>query len=198
MQVSTTSRMPGMVRIGEALLAPEMVTPNGWMSRWSSNAMISASWASCWSRQGVITRARPCSRPPWPQDGHPVVDVENFAVEPDAVFQSCLIRQPAAEVLPLAIVTADSSSRWKAHPARRAGRAEFITQLRSLPTLTKLGTLVFSIPQTFGRYGSDPTGGSAGSDFNLPSFARLQARQHQLLNSLGARQTPSKGDEREG
>lgn len=196
--IEQQARMP-MVRIGEALLALEMVTPEQLeVALEQQRHDRSVPLGELLVRQGVITRAALQSTLARKM-GYPVVDVENFAVEPDAVRELPYAVAKRLEVLPLAIRDGRLVVAME-DPTRRDAldELEFITQLKIVPTLTKLGTLVFSIPQVFERYGGDAAGSSSGSDFNLPSFTPdFKLDSIELLNSLEREQTPSKADDRD-
>jgi hypothetical protein len=104
--IEQQARMP-MVRIGEALLALEMVTPEQLeVALEQQRHDRSVPLGELLVRQGVITRAALQSTLARKM-GYPVVDVENFAVEPDAVRKLPYAVAKRLEVLPLAIRDGD-------------------------------------------------------------------------------------------
>lgn len=153
--IEQQARMP-MVRIGEALLALELVTPEQ-----LEQALVqqrddrSVPLGELLVRRNVISRAQLQSALARKM-GYPVVDVENFAVEPDAVRKLPHAVAKRLEVLPLVLRDGRLIVAME-DPTRRDAldEVEFITQLKVVPTLTKLGTLQFAIPQAFDRYGAE-------------------------------------------
>ena len=170
--IEQQSRMP-MVRIGEALLALELVTPEQ-----LEQALVqqrddrSVPLGELLVRRGIISRGQLQSALARKM-GYPVVDVDKFAIEPDAVRKLPYAVARRLEVLPLVlrdgrlIVAMEDPTRREA-----IDEVEFITQLKVVPTLTRLGTLQFAIPTTFDRYGAEalPQGNDSLPDFQ-PDFA---------------------------
>ena len=88
--------------------------------------------------------------------GYPVVDVENFAVEPDAVRKLPHAVAKRLEVLPLVLRDGRLVVRDGGPDASRcAGRGRVHHPAQGRATLTKLGTLQFAIPSTFDRFGGE-------------------------------------------
>jgi type II secretory ATPase GspE/PulE/Tfp pilus assembly ATPase PilB-like protein len=153
--IEQQAKMP-MVRIGEALLALELVTPEQ-----LEHALVqqrddrSVPLGELLVRKGVISRAQLQSALARKM-GYPVVDVENFAIEPDAVRKLPHAVAKRLEVLPLVLRDGRLIVAME-DPTRRDAldEAEFITQLKVVPTLTKLGTLQFALPAAFERYGAE-------------------------------------------
>ncbi|MCF8204390.1 MAG: Flp pilus assembly complex ATPase component TadA [Methylotenera sp.] len=166
--IEQQARMP-MVRIGEALLALELVTQEQ-----LEQALVqqrddrSVPLGELLVRKGVITRAQLQSALARKM-GYPVVDVEKFAIEPDAVRKLPLAVARRLEVLPLVLREGKLIVAME-DPTRRDAldEIEFITQLKVVPTLTKLGTLQFAIPTAFDRFGSEALPRNQGD--NLPDF----------------------------
>ncbi|HEY9107657.1 MAG TPA: ATPase, T2SS/T4P/T4SS family [Roseateles sp.] len=178
--IDQQARMP-MVRIGEALLALDFVSPEQ-----LEQALVqqrddrSVPLGELLVRRGVISRAQLQSALARKM-GYPVVDVENFAVEPDAVRKLPYAVAKRLEVLPLVLRDGRLVVAME-DPTRRDAldEVEFITQLKVVPTLTKLGTLQFAIPTTFDRFGSEAISRSSGDtspdftpDFTLESSNKL-------------------------
>jgi len=165
--IDQQARMP-MVRIGEALLALDLVTPEQ-----LEQALVqqrddrSVPLGELLVRKGVISRPQLQSALARKM-GYPVVDVENFAIEPDAVRKLPHAVAKRLEVLPLVLRDGRLVVAME-DPTRRDAieEVEFITQLKVIPTLTKLGTLQFAIPRTFDRYGSEVL---SRTDSPLPDF----------------------------
>ncbi|CAM3837646.1 GspE/PulE family protein [Roseateles saccharophilus] len=165
--IEQQARMP-MVRIGEALLALDLVTPEQ-----LDQALVqqrndrSVPLGELLVRKGIISRAQLQSALARKM-GYPVVDVENFAIEPDAVRKLPYAVAKRLEVLPLVLRDGRLIVAME-DPTRRDAidEVEFITQLKVIPTLTRLGTLQFTVPATFERFGSD---GPQRNDAPLPDF----------------------------
>lgn len=178
--IEQQARMP-MVRIGEALLALELVTPEQ-----LETALVqqrddrSVPLGELLVRKGVISRAQLQSALARKM-GYPVVDVENFAIEPDAVRKLPFAVAKRLEMLPLVLREGRLIIAME-DPTRRDAidEVEFITQLKVVPTLTRLGTLQFAIPTTFDRFGSEAVSRSSidplpdlTPDFTLESSNKL-------------------------
>jgi type II secretory ATPase GspE/PulE/Tfp pilus assembly ATPase PilB-like protein len=135
-------------------------------------------------RKGVISRAQLQSALARKM-GYPVVDVENFAIEPDAVRKLPHAVAKRLEVLPLVLRDGRLIVAME-DPTRRDAieEVEFITQLKVVPTLTKLGTLQFAIPATFDRFGADAL--PRGKVDPLPDFTPDFALEssNKLIESL--------------
>jgi len=178
--IEQQAKMP-MVRIGEALLALDLVT-----QAQLEQALLqqrddrSVPLGEILVRKGVISRAQLQSALARKM-GYPIVDVENFAIEPDAVRKLPHAVAKRLEVLPLVLREGKLIVAME-DPTRRDAidEVEFITQLKVVPTLTKLGTLQFAIPAAFDRYGAEGPSRSAGDapldfqpDFPLESSNKL-------------------------
>lgn len=166
--IEQQAKMP-MVRIGEALLALELVTQEQLeLALVQQRDDRSVPLGELLVRKGVINRAQLQSALARKM-GYPVVDVERFAIEPDAVRKLPHAVARRLEVLPLVLREGRLIVAME-DPTRRDAldEIEFITQLKVVPTLTKLGTLQFAIPSVFERFGGDALPRS-GVD-NLPDF----------------------------
>jgi type II secretory ATPase GspE/PulE/Tfp pilus assembly ATPase PilB-like protein len=178
--IEQQARMP-MVRIGEALLALELVTQEQ-----LEQALVqqrddrSVPLGELLVRRGVISRAQLQSALARKM-GYPVVDVDKFAIEPDAVRKLPHAVARRLEVLPLVLRDGRLIVAME-DPTRRDAidEVEFITQLKVVPTLTKLGTLQFAIPSAFERFGAEALPRSSGDvlpdfqpDFTLDSSNKL-------------------------
>ncbi|MFG6487697.1 ATPase, T2SS/T4P/T4SS family [Roseateles sp. BYS78W] len=169
--IEQQARMP-MVRIGEALLALELVTPEQLeLALVQQRDDRSVPLGELLVRKGVITRAQLQSALARKM-GYPVVDVERFAIEPDAVRKLPYAVAKRLEMLPLVlrdgrlIVAMEDPTRREA-----IDEVEFITQLKVVPTLTRVGTLQFAIPTTFDRFGAESLHrGVSGKADTLPDF----------------------------
>lgn len=153
--IEQQAKMP-MVRIGEALLALDLVTPDQLeVALVQQRDDRSVPLGELLVRKGVISRAQLQSALARKM-GYPVVDVENFAIEPDAVRKLPHAVAKRLEVLPLVLRDGRLIVAME-DPTRRDAidEVEFITQLKVVPTLTKLGTLQFAIPSTFDRFGAE-------------------------------------------
>ncbi|MFG6431433.1 GspE/PulE family protein [Roseateles sp. LYH14W] len=165
--IDQQARMP-MVRIGEALLALDLVTAEQLeLALVQQREDRSVPLGELLVRKGVISRAQLQSALARKM-GYPIVDVENFAVEPDAVRKLPYAVAKRLEVLPLVLRDGRLIVAME-DPTRRDAldEVEFITQLKVVPTLTRLGTLQFAIPTTFDRFGADALPRSTDT---LPDF----------------------------
>ena len=166
--IEQQARMP-MVRIGEALLALDLVTAEQLeVALVQQRDDRSVPLGELLVRKGVISRGQLQSALARKM-GYPVVDVENFAIEPDAVRKLPHAVAKRLEVLPLVLRDGRLVVAME-DPTRRDAidEVEFITQLKVVPTLTKLGTLQFAIPLAFERYGAEAL--PRGAVDPLPDF----------------------------
>jgi len=166
--IEQQARMP-MVRIGEALLALDLVTPEQLeLALAQQRDDRSVPLGELLVRKGVISRAQLQSALARKM-GYPIVDVERFAIEPDAVRKLPYAVAKRLEMLPLVlrdgrlIVAMEDPTRREA-----LDEVEFITQLKVVPTLTKLGTLQFAVPSAYDRFGAEALPHSPVD--NLPDF----------------------------
>ena len=113
--------------------------------------------------------------------GYPLVDVTNFAFEPDAIVKLPYAVAKRLEVLPLLLRDGRLIVAME-DPTRRDAldEVEFISQLKVTPTLAKVGSLSFAIHQAYERYGSESLGratdagpGGFQIDFSLDKADKL-------------------------
>ncbi|HEX2013226.1 MAG TPA: ATPase, T2SS/T4P/T4SS family, partial [Roseateles sp.] len=167
--IEQQARMP-MVRIGEALLALELITQQQLEEALSlQRDDRSVPLGQLLVRKGVITRQQLQSALARKM-GYPLVDVENFPVDPDAVRKLPQAVAKRLEVLPLVLRDGKLIVAME-DPTRRDAieEVEFISQLKVVPTLTKVGSLLFALPQVYERFGSDAI--SAAGELRLPSLS---------------------------
>ena len=165
--IEQQTRMP-MVRIGEALLALDLITQEQ-----LEQALVqqredrSVPLGELLVRKGLISRPQLHSALARKM-GYPVVDVEKFPIEPDAVRKLPYAVAKRLEVLPLVLRDGRLVVAME-DPTRREAidEVEFITQLKVVPTLTKVGSLQYAIPSAFDRYGSEAL---PQEDASLPSL----------------------------
>jgi type II secretory ATPase GspE/PulE/Tfp pilus assembly ATPase PilB-like protein len=165
--IEQQARMP-MVRIGEALLALELVTPEQLeLALVQQREDRSVPLGELLVRKGIISRAQLQSALARKM-GYPIVDVDKFPIEPDAVRKLPYAVAKRLDVLPLVLRDGRLLVAME-DPTRRDAldEVEFITQLKVVPTLTKVGTLQFAIPSAFDRYGSEAL---PRDDAALPAF----------------------------
>ncbi len=177
--IEQQARMP-MIRIGEALRALELITADQLdLALEQQRADRSVPLGELLVRSGVITRAQLQSALARKM-GYPVVDVEGFAVAPDAVRKLPHAVAKRLEVLPLLLREGRLVVAME-DPTRRDAieEVEFITQLKVVPTLTKVGTLQRALPGVYGRFGNEAVshedGGldSRAGEFTLESSNKL-------------------------
>jgi type II secretory ATPase GspE/PulE/Tfp pilus assembly ATPase PilB-like protein len=165
--IDQQARMP-MVRIGEALLALDLISQEQLEHALALQRQDrSVPLGEILLRKGVVTRQALQSALARKM-GYPVVDVENFAVEPAAISKLPFAVAKRLQVLPLLLRDGRLIVAME-DPTRRDAldEVEFITQLKVTPALTKLGSLHFVIPTTYERFGGDAI---ARSDLHLPAL----------------------------
>ena len=166
--IEQQAKMP-MVRIGEALLALELITqPQLDEALAQQREDRSVPLGQLLVRKGVISRQQLQSALARKM-GYPLVDVENFPVEPDAVRKLPHAVAKRLEVLPLVLRDGRLIVAME-DPTRRDAidEIEFISQLKVVPTLTKVGTLHFALPQIYERFGSDAV--SSPHELRIPAL----------------------------
>lgn len=169
--IEQQAKMP-MVRIGEALLALELVTQEQLDEALAQQREDrSVPLGQLLVRRGVITRQQLQSALARKM-GYPLVDVEHFPVEAEAVHTLPYAVAKRLEVLPLVLREGKLIVAME-DPTRRDAidEVEFISQLKVVPTLTKVGTLQFALPQIYDRFGNGSTAGtSSPSDLRIPAL----------------------------
>ena len=165
--IEQQARMP-MVRIGEALLALDLISPAQLEQALEmQKADRSVPLGELLVRKGVVTRQALQSALARKM-GYPLVDVENFSIEPDAIRKLPFAVAKRLEVLPLMLRDGRLIVAME-DPTRRDAldEIEFISQLKVTPTLTKIGSLQFAIPEVYERLGGDAV---SRSEFSLPAL----------------------------
>ncbi len=153
--IEQQARMP-MVRIGEALLAMELISYDQLedaLAQQRSDRSIPL--GELLVRKGIVTRQQLQSALARKM-GYPLVDVERFPVEPDAVRKLPYSVARRLEVLPLVLRDGRLIVAME-DPTRRDAldEIEFVTQLKVAPALTKVGSLQLALPGTYDRFGND-------------------------------------------
>jgi len=196
--IEQQSKMP-MVRIGEALLAMELVsTRQLYEALEQQRSDRSVPLGELLVRKGVVSRQALQSALARKM-GYPLVDVDHFSVEADAIRKLPFAAARRLEVLPLLIRDGRLIVALE-DPTRRdtLDEVEFITQMKVVPTLTKVGSLHFALPTTYERFGGD--GSQARSDFNfVPLTVEVEPdNTNKLVESLEREQLdrPSREDEK--
>ncbi|OWQ92325.1 pilus assembly protein PilB [Roseateles aquatilis] len=177
--IEQQAKMP-MVRIGEALLALELVTQAQLDEALEQQKHDrSVPLGELLVRKGIVTRAQLQSALARKM-GYPLVDADNFAIEPDAVRKLPFSVARRLEVLPLVLREGRLIVAME-DPTRRdcIDEVEFITQLKVVPALARLGSLQFAIPSAYERFGNQPLPNRDGGlpaltmDFELDSSDKL-------------------------
>ncbi|OWQ45952.1 pilus assembly protein PilB [Roseateles noduli] len=177
--IEQQAKMP-MVRIGEALLALDLITqPQLDEALAQQKQDRSVPLGELLVRKGIVTRAQLQSALARKM-GYPLVDADNFAIEPDSVRKLPFSVAKRLEVLPLVLRDGRLIVAME-DPTRRdcIDEVEFITQLKVVPALARLGSLMFAIPSAYERFGNQPVSalGSAlpalTMDFELDSSDKL-------------------------
>ncbi len=153
--IEQQAKMP-MVRIGEALLAMELISYDQLedaLAQQRSDRSIPL--GELLVRKGIVTRQQLQSALARKM-GYPLVDLERFPVEPDAVRKLPFSVARRLEVLPLVLRDGRLIVAME-DPTRRDAldEIEFVTQLKVAPALTKVGSLQFALPATYDRFGSE-------------------------------------------
>ncbi len=163
--IEQQAKMP-MVRIGEALLALELVSQAQLDEALEQQKQDrSVPLGELLVRKGIVTRAQLQSALARKM-GYPLVDADSFAIEPDAVRKLPFSVARRLEVLPLVLRDGRLIVAME-DPTRRdcIDEVEFITQLKIVPALARVGSLQFALPNAYERFGNQPAG---GRDANLP------------------------------
>jgi len=171
--IDQQAKMP-MVRIGEALLAMELITQADLDDALAQQRQDrSVPLGEILVRKGVVTRQALQSALARKM-GYPLVDVENFEVEPDAITKVPYAVAKRLEVLPLVLRDGRMIVAME-DPTRRVAleEIEFIAQLKITPTLAKIGALQYAIPHAYERFGSESVARAAdtlaGINFDFSS-----------------------------
>ncbi len=177
--IEQQARMP-MVRIGEALLALDLVSQaqlDEALAQQKNDRSVPL--GELLVRKGVVTRAQLQSALARKM-GYPLVDVDHFAIEPEAVLKLPVSVARRLEVLPLVVRDGRLIVAME-DPTRRdcIDEVEFITQLKVVPALARVGSLQFALPSAYERYGNQPASSrdtglpTLGIDFELDSSDKL-------------------------
>jgi type II secretory ATPase GspE/PulE/Tfp pilus assembly ATPase PilB-like protein len=177
--IEQQAKMP-MVRIGEALLALDLITQAQLDEALAQQKQDrSVPLGELLVRKGIVTRAQLQSALARKM-GYPLVDADNFAIEPDSVRKLPFSVAKRLEVLPLVLRDGRLIVAME-DPTRRdcIDEVEFITQLKVVPALARLGSLTFAIPGAYERFGNQPVSALGGAlpaltmDFELDSSDKL-------------------------
>ena len=191
--IEQQAKMP-MVRIGEALLAMELISYDQLedaLAQQRSDRSIPL--GELLVRKGIVTRQQLQSALARKM-GYPLVDLERFPVEPDAVRKLPFSVARRLEVLPLVLRDGRLIVAME-DPTRRDAldEIEFVTQLKVAPALTKVGTLQFALPGTYDRFGSEsiapreiPLPGLQG-DFEFDNTDKLIESLEREVQERGSR-----------
>ncbi|MFG6449711.1 ATPase, T2SS/T4P/T4SS family [Roseateles sp. BYS180W] len=182
-------KMP-MVRIGEALLAMELVTVEQLEeSLLQQKQDRTLPLGELLVRKGVVTRAQLQSALARKM-GYPVVDVDKFDVDAEALRKLPLSVARRLEVLPLVLREGRVVVAME-DPSRRdcIDEIEFVTQLKVSPVLARVGVLKFAIPAVYDRMGLTHAelNPASGSDSEAPMSADklIQTLEREELELVG-------------
>ncbi|ANH70302.1 pilus assembly protein PilB [Mitsuaria sp. 7] len=193
--IEQQAKMP-MVRIGEALLALELITQAQLDEALAQQKQDrSVPLGELLVRKGIVTRAQLQSALARKM-GYPLVDADNFAIEPDSVRKLPFSVAKRLEVLPLVLRDGRLIVAME-DPTRRdcIDEVEFITQLKVVPALARLGSLTFAIPGAYERFGSMPASAIGNAlpaltmDFELDSSDKLIETLEREGQEQSARET---------
>ena len=153
MAIEQQSKMP-MVRIGEALIAMRLISPEQLDEALQQQRHDrSVPLGELLVRKGVVSR-QALQTALARKMGYPLVDVEHFTVEVDAIRKLPFAAAKRLEVLPLMVRDGRMIVALE-DPTRRdtLDEVEFITQMKVVPALAKVGALHFSLPAAYERLG---------------------------------------------
>ena len=165
--IEQQSRMP-MVRIGEALLALELINQTQLETALAQQSLDrSVPLGELLVRKGIVSRQALQSALARKM-GYPVVDVEHFPIEADAIRKLPFAAAKRLEVLPLVLRDGRLVVAME-DPTRRDAldEVEFISQLKVTPTLAKVNSLQIALPVAYERAGGDP---GVPRDFAISGF----------------------------
>jgi type II secretory ATPase GspE/PulE/Tfp pilus assembly ATPase PilB-like protein len=155
--IEQQAKMP-MVRIGEALVGLQMITPAQLEAALQQQKRDRGTpLGELLVRQGVISREdlqTALSR----KMGYPLVDVEQFPVEPDAL--ACLPRALAERLPALPLMRRQGRLVLALEdPTRKAAlqELEFATQHKLVPVLARSGALAAAVLRAYARQAAAPT-----------------------------------------
>ncbi len=154
MAIEQQSKMP-MVRIGEALIVMELISPEQLDEALEQQRHDrSVPLGELLVRKGVVSR-QALQTALARKMGYPLVDIEHFTVEAEALRKLPFAAAKRLEVLPLMVRDGRIIVALE-DPTRRdtLDEVEFITQMKVVPALAKVGALHFSLPAVYERLGS--------------------------------------------
>jgi type II secretory ATPase GspE/PulE/Tfp pilus assembly ATPase PilB-like protein len=165
--IEAQSRMP-MVRIGEALISLGYITEEQLKSALSSQGQDrSVPLGELLVRDGRITR-EDLSTALARKMGYPVVDIDAYPIESDALRKLPAQAARRLEMLPLTLLPGRLVVALE-DPSRRdrIDEAEFLTQLKIVPVLPSQRDLITSIGLAYSKHGLDDTPGPMTMDFSM-------------------------------
>jgi type II secretory ATPase GspE/PulE/Tfp pilus assembly ATPase PilB-like protein len=165
--IEQQAKMP-MIRIGEALLAMELISQDQLDEALAQQRLDrTVPLGELLVRKGVVSR-QALQAALARKMGYPLVDVEHFPVEPDAINKLPYAVAKRLEVLPLVLRDGRLIVAME-DPTRRDAldEIEFISQLKVTPTLSKMGALQFAVSMAYERFSGESV---ARSELNLPSI----------------------------
>jgi type II secretory ATPase GspE/PulE/Tfp pilus assembly ATPase PilB-like protein len=182
--IDQQAKMP-VVRIGEALVALQLITEEQLaQALQQQKADRTTPLGELLVRSGAVTRedlqlalAR--------KMGYPVVDVDAFPVEAEAVRALPFSVARRMQVLPL-LLRGTQLVVALADPSRRSEveELEFITQLKVVPTLAQGDALAVAIAATYHRYGANPWAGQESNAADEPPIEFEAVDANKLVASL--------------
>ncbi|MFN7695980.1 MAG: ATPase, T2SS/T4P/T4SS family [Burkholderiales bacterium] len=159
--IAQQSRMP-IVRIGEALVAMELISPAQLTQALEQQKQDrSVPLGALLVRSKVVTQVQLQSALARKM-GYPMVDVDRFEADIDALRKLPLAAAKRLEVLPLLLREGKLVVAME-DPTRRdlIDEVEFITQLKIVPTLARIGAIGIALATAYARTGVNESGISA-------------------------------------
>jgi len=166
--IEQQSKMP-IVRIGEALVAMELISQAQLESALAQQQQDrSVPLGELLVRSKVVTRAQLQSALARKM-GYPMVDIDRFEAEADALRRLPVAAARRLEVLPLLLREGRLVVAME-DPTRRAAidEVEFITQLKVVPALARVGAVALSVNNAYSRIGASDGGGLPAGELLAP------------------------------
>ena len=166
--IEQQSKMP-IVRIGEALVAMELISPAQLETALAQQQQDrSVPLGELLVRSKLVTRAQLQSALARKM-GYPMVDIERFEAEPEALRRLPLAAARRLEVLPLLLREGRLMVAME-DPTRRAviDEVEFIAQLKVVPALARVGAVALSVSSAYARIGAAEGGALPAGELLAP------------------------------
>lgn len=182
--IEQQSRMP-IVRIGEALVALELISQAKLDEALEQQKQDrSVPLGELLVRNKVVTRAQLQSALARKM-GYPMVDVDRFECEPEALRRVPVAAARRLEVLPLLLREGRLVVAME-DPTRRQAidEIEFISQLKVVPALARVGTVPIAVSSAYSRIGEGGSGGEVLAPITLDFDPVANVGTDKLIETL--------------